>query len=580
MTTKKILKLAFLLFVVLASCKTAQKPAEPQKGKKNKSTLSEAERLENGAMFIDACREKTLGNYTEAGNLFLKILQRDAKNDAAIYELGGLYEQKNDNEKALKLAKEAARLDPGNKWYKVFLADMYQKNHYFDESAMVYKELAEKYLDEDYYYNCGVALVYAGKYNDAIRVYDEMEDKFGVTEEITNQKQKLYLHLNKVEKAAGEVDRLIKEHPYDTRYYLLAAEIYMNNNMFDNALPYYKKVLEINPDDQNIHISLADFYRKKGDKDKSFEELKLAFANPFLDIDTKISILLSYYTVSEYYDVMKPQAYELLTILVKTHPKDAKAFSMLGDYYYRDKKYDEAKDAFTKVIAIDSSKYIVWETLLQIHAAQNDNRALLEDSKKAMELFPIQPLPFLFNGMANFMLKNNKEAISSLNKGRELAGENKEVIAQFNIYLGDTYYRLGKQDSAFMFFDKVLEYDPDNTYVLNNYSYYLSLNLKKLDKALEMAKRATDLEPTNSSYLDTYGWVYYQLGKYEDAKKWIGKAIVNGAGNNGVVLEHYGDVFFKLGDIETSLIYWEKAKKAGNASSNIDKKIKDKKLYE
>jgi len=580
MKRKYIFLASLIIIVVLASCKSTLNHAISGSGKKNKSVLSNQERLENGAMFIDACREKTMGNYTEAGNLLLKILQNDNKNDAAIYELGGLYELQNDNDKALKLAKEAVRLDPGNKWYKVFLADMYQKNKYYEESANIYKELAVRYNDPDYYFNCGVALVYAGKYYDAIRLYDEMEKKFGLSEEIITQKQKLYLHLNKVDKAVAEVEKLLKESPAETKYYLLIAELLMNNNMFDKALPYYKKVSEINPDDPYIHISLADYYRKQGNKEKSFEELKAGFASPNLDIDTKINILLSYFTISEFYNEMKPQAYELLNILVKTHPENPKAFSMMGDYLYRDKKLNEAKEAFNKVISLDSSKYVVWETLLFIHSEQNDNIALRDDSKRAMELFPVQPTPFLFNGMANYMFKDYTEAIKSLKAGLELAGDNKDLASQFYMYLGDTYYQLNKPDTAFAFYDKVLAIDPNNTYVLNNYSYYLSLLSEKLEKALEMAKKANILEPENNSFQDTYGWVFYKLGKCEDAKKWIGKAIDNGAGNKGEVLEHYGDVLFKLGDVTNSVIYWEKALKAGGATPNIDKKIRDKKLYE
>jgi len=350
--------------------------------------------------------------------------------------------------------------------------------------------------------------------------------------------------------------------------------------MFDKALPYYKKVSEINPDDPYIHISLSDYYRKQGNKEKSFEELKSGFASPGLDIDTKINILLSYFTLSEYYDEMKPQAYELLNILTKAHPDDPKAFSMMGDYLYRDKKYNEAKDAFNKVISLDSSKYIVWETLLFIHSEQNNNIALRDDSKRAMELFPVQPTPFLFNGIANYILKDYPAALKSLTTGLELAGDNKQLVSQFNMYLGDSYYKLNKPDSAFELYDKVLVSDPSNTYVLNNYSYYLSQRSQKLEKALEMAKKANELEPENNSFQDTYGWVFYKLGKFEDAKKWIGKAIDNGAGNNGEVLEHYGDVLYRLGDITNSLIYWEKAMKAGDASPDIDKKIRDKKLYE
>ena len=579
MKTRNVIIL-ILSLTLLAACKPGGKLAEPQKNNKNRSGLSNQKRLENGALFIDACREKTLGNFAEAEKMFKKVVETDPKNDAAIYELGGIYEIQNNNDKALKEAKEAVRLEPGNKWYRIFLADMYQKTHFYIESAGIYKDLTIAYNDEDYYYNWAVALIYAAKYQEAIRVYDEMERKFGISEEIITRKEKLYLQLDKVDKAVEEVEKLIKQSPDNTRNYLLVAEIYMNNNMFEKATPYYKKVSEINPDDPYIHISLSDFYRKQGDKQKSFDELKLAFGNSDLNIDQKIKILLSYFTISEFYNEMKSQAYQLLNILTQTHPSDPKGFSMLGDFFYRDKKLKEAKEAFTKVISLDSSKYVVWETLLFIHSEENDNIALRDDSKRAMELFPVQPIPFLFNGMAKLMLKDYPGALRSLNSGLDFALDNQKLISQFYTYLGDTYFKTGKADSAFYCYDKVLEADPENAYVLNNYSYYLSLRSKNLEKALSMAKKANELEPNNDSYQDTYGWAFYKLGRYEDAKRWIEKALENGADKNGDVLEHYGDVLYKLGDIDKSLEFWQKAKNTGEALPNIEKKINDKKLYE
>ena len=88
------------------------------------------------------------------------------------------------------------------------------------------------------------------------------------------------------------------------------------------------------------------------------------------------------------------------------------------------------------------------------------------------------------------------------------------------------------------------------------------------------------LAPNNSFYQDTYGWILYQMKKYDDAKVWIGKALEGGGKNNGTLLEHYGDVLYQLGDIDSALKYWIDAKKSGENSTLLDKKIADKKLYE
>jgi predicted negative regulator of RcsB-dependent stress response len=49
---------------------------------------------------------------------------------------------------------------------------------------------------------------------------------------------------------------------------------------------------------------------------------------------------------------------------------------------------------------------------------------------------------------------------------------------------------------------------------------------------------------------------------------------------SGDVLEHKGDILYKLDRKEEAISYWNRAKEAGQASDFIDKKIKNKKLYE
>jgi Tfp pilus assembly protein PilF len=151
---------------------------------------------------------------------------------------------------------------------------------------------------------------------------------------------------------------------------------------------------------------------------------------------------------------------------------------------------------------------------------------------------------------------------------------------QFYTYLGDSYYAKKNSKDAFVSYDKVLELDPKNTYVLNNYSYYLSLQVEDLDKAEKMAKKVVDQNDKNASYLDTYGWVLYKEKKYTDAEIWLNKALQNGGDSSSVILEHYGDVMFQLGGLDKALSFWKKAKEKGKGSDYLDKKISDLKLYE
>ncbi len=583
-STAKLLFVLLFSILIFDSCKTTSVNADGKKkttksAKKNQ--MSNFKRLEVDGNFIEAEKERLIGNLNAAMSLYTKIVSKDPDNDASYYQMARIYEIQKKNSEALANAQKAAEIDKDNIWYQILLADLYKINNKLKEATKVYEGIVNRHPDNiDYYYDWANAFITENNIEGALKVYDIIEKKMGISEGVSIQKEKIYLNLNKFSKAVNELEKLSEAFPEITKYHAMIAELYMSKKMYDKALLQYNKILTKNPNDAFIHISLASYYREVGDKNKAYDELKLGFANPALDIDTKVQILLSYYSVTEIYASLKEQAFELSGILIKTHKNDPKAYSIYGDFLYRDKKYKEAKDAFKKVIEIDSTKYPVWETLLIIESELSNTQELADESARAIEMFPEQPLIYLFSGVSNFQLGKYDVAIKSLTKGRDFVVDNDKMMVQFNTYLGDIYYKNKEYSKSFEAFRRVLKLDPDNVYVMNNFSYYLSLQNQDLDEAERMGKQMNIIVPDNSSYQDTYGWVLYKLGRFEDAKIWIAKALGSGGQTNDVILEHYGDVFYKLGDKENAFQYWNKAKAAGKGSEFLDKKIADKKLYE
>ncbi|MEI8202642.1 MAG: tetratricopeptide repeat protein [Bacteroidota bacterium] len=570
--------ICFVLLCGMWSCKTNPSHKSPKKSADSGADLF---KYKSTSLLIDASRAKIIGNVAEAIDLYKTIIKNDPKNSVASYELANLYYSQKSYPEALVYAKKAVEYNPAQDWYSYLLAMVYNKTGNFSESTKLYQKLAEKNpFQTQYLYEWAYAYLYESKYNEAIKVYDKIEKITGIDEQIILQKQKLYLQLNKVDKAAEEMTKLCLQYPTEVRYVLMIADMYAINEMPDKAFEYYKKALAIDSLNPYIHLSLSDFYKKKGDTNKFLEEIRYCFSSPKLDIDTKIKVLVSYYTVSETQTNLRSQAYELLDTLVRVHPNDPKGFSMLGDFLLRDKKDDEARKVFRKVISLDSSKYIVWEQLLYLDASLLDDTALLEESKKTMDLFPEQAMPYLFYGSSILRKGNYEEAASVLKKGVYYVADNKELQSQFYTYLGDAYYQLKKNSESDKAYDKALSYVADNPYVLNNYSYYLSLRNEKLDKAEDMAKKANDLVKNNASYLDTYAWVLYKEKKSTEAKAIIEKALQAGGDKNAVIVEHYGDILFVSGEKEKAFVQWNIAKTLGKASDLLDKKINERNLFE
>lgn len=559
------------------SCKSSKNSMQS----KENSTLSEREKIAVMEEFMEGARQKIAGNFDKSANHFQKILKMDPRNAAAMYELATILEHQRKDALALSFIKQAISIEPKNEWYRLLYATLYAKNGNFYESAKVYKELSDDFpMKIEYMYELANALLYQNKYKDAIEVYDDIEKKIGVTEDISLQKQKIWLRIGNNEKAVAELKKLIASSPNEPRYYGMLAELYQSLKKTDLAMETFNELKKIDPKNPYVHLSLSNYYRDAGNKEKSFEELQIAFANADLSIDTKVSILLAFYAAINSDSSAKKESFKLCKILVETHPEEAKAYSVYGDFLIADKKISEAREQYLKAISLDKSKFLLWNQLMLIENELRDFEAMHTESKEAIELFPNQPSFYFFNGIAAIQKKLNDEAVKILEAGKDLVFDNNQLLEQFYSTLGDAYNSLKNYPQSDSAYEKALKINPDNIYVLNNYSYYLSLRKENLERAEKMSKRSLDFEPNSPSFLDTYAWILYQMEKYEDAKKWLEKALASGAENNGTILEHFGDVLFKLNNREDALKYWLRAKEAGGGSDLLDKKIAEKNLYE
>jgi tetratricopeptide (TPR) repeat protein len=549
--------------------------------KKHKTGQDGPKVASNISMLIEAKKNQITGNDDKAEEIFRQYTDKYPDDAVAWFELARIVANKKQVHEAVDLAGKAAKLDPSNIWYQLFYAEVLQIDGKYKDAIAIYEKITDTNPENlDYYYQLAALYLSTEKYLDAVRVYNEIENKAGFSEEISVQKEKIYLLLNDLPKAEHELQALVAAYPDDPHYLSILAEFYMNNKMQDKGLETYHKVQQLDPGNPYVHMSMADYYRKTGNKQKAFEELKEGFENPNLDIDTKISILVAFFDINQLPDDSKAMVEELNKILVAVHPNDPKSHSIYGDFLVQDKKNAEARDEYLKVITLDSSKFVVWEEVLRLDLVLEKYDHLIQYSNRAKELFPDQPIPFFFAGIARYELKQYEDAVKDFNNGIKLIANNDELLSEFYMYLGDTWHSLKDTAQSDKAYEKSLSLKNDNAYVLNNYAYYLSLRNQNLAKAETMSKKAVTLDPKNSSFQDTYGWVLYKLQRYDDARTWVGKALEDKDSVSAEVMEHYGDILYKLGDTSMAIEYWQKAKAKGPGSALLDKKIAEKKLLE
>lgn len=515
------------------------------------------------SIYLDAENAFMLEDYSKALLLYQEVIKNDKDFDPAMFQLARIYLFRNQVDEAFKWADEAYKRDPKNKWYALLLIDLYKHNNKLEEAITVYQELLiDDKTNTDYLNDLAQLYTHTQNAEAAIATYNQLEKIEGISERLSFIKRDLYLNSGHVDQAILEMISLSENFPENSQYLSMIAEMYMGNGEKEKAFLFYQKVLNVNPSDPYIRITLADYYQQKGEIDLAFENLRHGYANPNLDLETKTQVLMGLFELKDIPEKrIRTESLKLGEILAKTHPDKPGSHAIYADMLYRDSLYTEAANEYKEVIKIDSSRYVVWEQLLFSLNNRLQTKEITTVSQRAIKLFPKEPIPYLFNAIGHFMADSIKQSIHSLEKGLPSV-QNVKLAEQFYMYLGDAYYQDEQSDKAFEAYDKCLEINPSNTFVLNNYAYYLALKKERLDKAKTMAFTAISLDPGPTNQ-DTYGWVLYQLEDYEEAFKYIDMAIDAEKNPSAEVLDHMGDVYFRLGKVKKARKYWKKAQKEG-----------------
>jgi len=508
---KMLKQITLILFFVLVflSCSNSKK------------TIDKMENYTENALIIDAVTYYTNGNINEAERLFENILSEDKTNSTAMYYLSNIYLKKQDYNKSVYFGKQAVETD-NNVWYKLQLCEIYMAMQDYDNAALISEKVIKQEPEVLEYWQ-QLVLIYHVKQdsNKELSVLDRIEERFGINEATSLQKFQIYRSENNSKKAEQEITRLSEAFPSQSKYISILAEMKMKEKDYDKAFYYYNKVREINPDDENINITFANYYMVKKQEDSTFYYLNKAMSQKNLDSQSKIRILYTVYGQKVDTDSLTFERffYLLNTIENSGNTNDCTLYALLNTGYMKKNDFSKASLNGKKAIEKGCKDYALFQNTLFAMSNSARPEEIIDIAEKAIEIYPEQPIPYLFKGVNQEIQKKYKEALTTFELGLSVVGNDKVVLEDLYMNMGDCLYKIGEKEKAFQYYEKVLEINPDNTSVLNNYAYYLAMENRYLDKALEMAKKVVNSQPKEMIYIDTLAWVLYKKGDYQQAKQ-------------------------------------------------------------
>lgn len=564
--------------------------AEQHHGAGRGRQLSPQESEAAEALFIEGVKFLTIDEPNRAQEKLIKAWQIDPTNAAVSYKLAETSAKLNQVAEGIAYAKAAVRLDPKNPYYYLLLAQFYAGQQQYEDAADAYAGLLREVPDADQYLVALADLyIAAGKLEQALSTLEKAEKRLGISEETAFKRQQIYLKRNDLGKAVAAGEDLIRANPEEPRYVLALAGLYAANNLADKALEQIERALRLSPDQPQALLLRADLRRAKGDVAVAEEDVRRAFRAPDLDIDTRVRILVDFIKVlppRESVKELTPDqqrtqdvALDLATLTIQAYPEEAKAYAVAADLQTIAGLKPQARANYLQAVRRDNSKFKIWQQVVLLDAELDQTDSLLRHSEKALALFPNQPILYFYNGTALLIKKDYQKAARTLEYGRKLVSDEPELRRQFDAQLGDVYEYLKEYDKSAAAYEAVLQSDPDNAAVLNNFAYYLSVRGQQLEKARQMSEKLVTLFPTNGTYLDTHAWVLYKMGQYAPAREFLEKALKDRQDPD--ILEHYGDVLWRLDQRDEAVKQWRRARELTHEPSDkLERKIQTKNLYE
>ena len=534
--------------------------------------------------FLGGLVQEEKGNLAAAFDLYRHALEINF-NDPEVYSrIGILYFSLKQPDKAQECLEKAVRLDSTNVNYLQNLAQIYYIQEQYMRAIETYEQLYSYDKSRTDVLNILLNLYgHTQQYDKALGVLDRIELTEGVSTQTVFSRMHIYVLQDEGQKSKNVLVDLVKKNPYDNNYKLMLGNWLINDGHTKEARKVLQEVLREEPRNVLARTSMLDYYEATKQKDKYHELLWDLLGSKDTPFDSRWALTL--HAIQHLMDdsdstkMMEVFDHALAAPQEKADIYLLKASAMVQ----RDFPIADIKAVCRDALKIEPDNSNAQGLLLQLMGTEGKYDEIIDFCRSAQQYSPSNMDLYYYKCFAEYQLKENDDALSSLQKAVELRNEDADstILSDSYMLMGEIYHERMLNKECYAAYDSCLYYQPDNFGAMNNYAYYLSQDKgSNLKKAEEMSRKTVQAYPDNATFLDTYAWILFKERRYGDAKSVIEHAMRCDSTLNNVVIEHCGDILYMAGEPERALELWKEAAKKGNASATLQRKIELKKYIE
>ncbi len=263
------------------------------------------------------------------------------------FELGKLYLQNLDFEKAEASFDEVLRLDPESMDYREEIARFYIEKMMFSKAVEIYLELGEIDPSAKGKYYTEIAKIYENRRNfdRALEYWQKVVESEESNPKLHIQLAEEYIRNERYEEAQAEYRRAIELAPDNYDYRLKLAKFYETHKRYEEAISQYEAILSRDKFNEDGLRNLFNLLVNLAELEEIFSELKQKVAGDPADSPSLLRLAQIY----EYKGEHLKASIEYKN-WAKVDPEGGSRWLEVGDIFIRLRMFAEASRVFMKVL--------------------------------------------------------------------------------------------------------------------------------------------------------------------------------------------------------------------------------------
>jgi tetratricopeptide (TPR) repeat protein len=563
----KLIALLSIIFGLFTGCAAnMQKVKAPEAGETTKKKAMD--------LFIEGKVAESSERIGDAIASYMEALQYDPRSGEIALALGQAFARSGKIKSALHYTELATGLNPANPDAWQLLQRIQQHEGNFPKAIEALEMYMKLTSDKDFNDVLKLSYFYfsTGKQEKAKSVLMNSIKEKNTPAEDMQEAAKLLIMNDLIDDALSIFNRIIERDPADVDAWIKIGEIYSDQGRKEEAEQIFKRAMEKNPDSSRLMVAFGNYCLGKNDWDCAISYFEQADAAGVNNIQVNKTLCALYFYAGR--DDRGKAAFDSLKAKGED---DASLYFSLGKTMTYLDRYQEAVDYYRTGFS-KADKTVKEESLINAYSGMARALIKLNRSDEAISLIHSEANTVIEDKTALKLLEANiymemkryNDAIAILEWLSSSDPKNISYLLKLSLVY-DMADIFEKAEKALL---EVLKLEPEQALALNNLAYMYMEHNQHLDKAITMVKRALASEPDNGAYLDTLGWGYFKKGNYKEARKYIEAALkVADAADRGVIYEHYGDILTKMGKSKEAIEAYKSAIKLGEDSERIQPKL-------